>query len=210
MIWVSGLVYVTKQTSTTFIKNIHSELKHLFHQFAVGNDIQAQSYGILKTIVDQLSMDLKFSAGETHRCAIWTEIEGNRLGIYVASSSFPAHYRMSRTHNINHSVAGRCYRTLKPDYLPDVDKDKEYLPNPDSSHKIKSMICVPIAVGDIKYGVITIDGKNVDAFKTEDIRIVEIYAEIAAIVGAIQLVNTPSQTTTIEREDDFNEGEEVY
>lgn len=190
------------------IKSIHSDIKNLFFQFAVGNDIQVQSYVILKMITDRLSTDLKFSAGEIHRCAIWTEIDGNRLGILAASSGFPDHYRISRTHDINHSVAGRCYRTLKSDYLPDVDQDREYLPNPDSSHRIKSLICVPIALGGLRLGVITVDGKNVDAFKIEDTHTIEIYSEMAAIVRMMQIASIPQTAQAYEREEDSNGGHE--
>lgn len=188
------------------IKSVHSELKYLFYEFASGGDIQNQAYGILKLITDRLSTDLKFSAGEIHRSAIWLDMGNGNLGLFVASSGFPDYYRNQRLLDINRSSAGRCFRTVTSDYIPDICKDKEFQHNPGSQHRYKSLICVPLALGELCLGVITVDGKKEDAFKAEDMETVEIYAEMAAIVRMMQIASIAQHA----REEDTHAGENQH
>jgi hypothetical protein len=175
------------------IKSTYAELKYLFFQFANGNDIQGQGYGILKLITDRMPIDLKSSAGEIHRCAIWVVVNEKNLGINVASAGFSDYYRNYRTLEIDHSSAGRCYRTKTPRYSANVDADSDFFHNPNSAHNYKSLICVPLILGDICLGVITVDGKKENAFKEEDIGIIETYAEIATIIRMMQITNMLSK-----------------
>lgn len=172
------------------IKSTHAELKYLFYEFASRQDIQPQSYGILKLITDRLSTDLKFSAGEIHRCAIWAPINDRLLGILAASAGFPDNYRTQRFLEIDGSVAGRCFRTRNSTIIPKVSEDREFRHNPNSPHTYNSLICVPIMFGNICLGVLTVDGKEENAFKSEDIETVEIYAEMVAMVKMMQIAST--------------------
>lgn len=174
----------------TGIKSTHAELKYLFSQFADRQDIQGQAYGILKLITDRLSTDLKFFAGEIHRCAVWLKIDDRNLGLHAASAGFPDNYRNHRALEIDRSVAGRCFRTRTSIYSPNVFNDRDFIHNPHSPHNYKSLICVPLVLGDVCFGVITIDGKEENAFKTEDIETVEVYAEMAAMVYMMQIAST--------------------
>jgi len=172
------------------IKSTHAELKYLFFEFASRQDIQPQSYGILKLITDRISTDLKFSAGEIHRCAIWAPINERHLGILAASAGFPDNYRTQRLLEIDGSVAGRCFRTKNSIEIPKVSEDREFRHNPVSPHRYNSLICVPIMFGDICLGVITVDGKEENVFKSGDIETVEVYAEMAAMVKMMQIAST--------------------
>lgn len=172
------------------IKSISAELKYLFYQFADGMDIQGQAYGLLKLITDRISTDLKFSAGEIHRCAVWLDVDGKNLGIYAASAGFSDYYRKNRVLEIDRSAAGRCFRTRTSRYIPNVFKDEDFYHNPNYSHRYFSLICVPLILGDVCLGVITVDGKEENTFKIEDIETVEAYSEMAAMIRMMQIASS--------------------
>lgn len=92
---------------------------------------------LFKSITDRIATDLKFYAGENHRCSIWVPTDNRNLEMLVASAGFPDYYRIHRSLQIDGSVAGRCFRTCSPVCIPNVDNDRDFQHNPSSNHKYK-------------------------------------------------------------------------
>lgn len=178
----------------TGIRNVYSELKYILYLFADFKDITANADALLKLITDRLASDLKYFAGELHRCAIWVPIDDRSLIMYVASAGFPDYYRRSRTLEIDGSVAGRCYRTKTSVYIPDVRGEREFKHDPNSAHAYYSLICVPLTFGEICLGVISIDGRAANAFTQADVEIVETYAEIVKMIRIMQIASAVAET----------------
>lgn len=187
------------------IKSTYAELKFIFSLLASGEDIQGEADSILKSITDRISTDLKFAAGEIHRCAIWFQVDEKYLGMQVASAGFPDYYRISRTLEIDGSIAGRCFRTKTAFIINDVNSDRDFRHNSGSNHKYYSLICAPLFLGETCLGVITVDGKEKGAFVQQDLEVIETYAEIAAMVRLMQI------SSALRSEEGYHgEGEQVW
>lgn len=182
------------QTRTVLLglKSAYTESRYLFSVFSNGEDIRGQSEELLRLIIERLSTDLKFSAGESHRCAIWTPINDKQLGAVVASSGFSDYHRRYRALEIDGSTAGRCFRTKITIYSPRVREDRDFRHDSGHDHKHNSLICVPLCYGDVCFGLITVDGIEEDSFLTEDVEVVETYAEIVAMVIMMQIASLSS------------------
>ena len=131
-------------------------------------------------------MDLKYFPDELHRCAVWIDNNEGHLLPYAVSAGFPEYYQKYRTLEIGKTVAGRCYRIRKPVYAPVVKSEGDYEHNPDSCHDYGSLICVPLMLGNACLGVVTVDGRNENAFTDEDVETVEAYAGMATTAMAVE------------------------
>jgi|GEM_PF-3424326 len=176
------------------VKSVFAELKYLLDLFAGGGDVRDQAGGILKLTLDRISTDLKFSPGELHRCALWLDMDGRRLGMYVASAGFADYQRNHRVLEIDRSAAGRCFRTRTSRYSPNVNKDEDFFHRPGTTHRYLSLICVPLVLGELCLGVISVDGREEEAFRAEDVEMVEAYGEMAAVIRMIQIAGGHDRT----------------
>jgi len=70
-----------------------------------------------------------------------------------------------------------CARERKTLYVPDVTKDKRYIP---AARNIKSELSVPISFGKELFGVIDVESSEYNAFDEEDASLLEILANMVA------------------------------
>ncbi len=176
------------------LKSAYTEARYLFYLLSKDYDIREQAEELLRSILEKLAAELKFDAGESHRCAIWTTLDSTTLISSIASSGFSDYYRRRRELGIDKSIAGRCYRTKGTIYLPNIQDDRDFRHRPGLTHKYKSLICVPLVFGDDCLGVVTVDGKEENSFFQEDIEIVQAYSEIIAMVIMMYIANTQAIT----------------
>lgn len=189
-----------KQTRSvlTGLKITYSELKSLVFSYSSGYNIREESGKILRSITDRLSTEIKYFAGEIHRCAIWIPIDDKYLGMIEASAGFPDNYKMQKKLPIDKSSAGRCYRTKMSCFIPDVEDNNDFNKSHQSNHGYKSLICVPVVFGEDCLGVITIDGKEDGSLNKDDIEAVETYAEIVSMT--LMLIILDSQRGVLDSE----------
>lgn len=135
---------------------------------------------------------------------MWFQVDEKNLVMQVASAGFPDYYRTNRTLEIDGSTAGRCFRTKIAFIINDVISDRDFKYNSGSNHKYYSLICAPLFLGDFCLGVITVDGKEKDAFVQQDLEAIETYAEIAAMVRLMQI-----SSVSRSEEDYHDENEQV-
>ncbi|MED4206606.1 GAF domain-containing protein [Neobacillus mesonae] len=156
---ITDQMCVVLENSTTFIKALND---------SNNNDVATQ----IQTIIESLATDIKNVVGERHRCGYWVADEnGQYLSLVNGSAAFPHGYVNSRTLDINHSIAGRCYRKNETLFINDVVNDADWVFS-DSPSSYTSLICVPVA----HWGVITIDGKQKMTHNT--VLISKLYASI--------------------------------
>lgn len=151
------------------LNNIRTELDHELRM--------QEATGLMQRILDQLSSDIKFRAGERHRCGIWIN-EERILKLSFVSAGFPCNYRNFRTLDVDNSTAGKSFRKKQTLRIPDVSKDSDWEANPESKSDYKSIICIPLGA----WGVLTIDG--LEELSEECEMIAELYATI--IEGSVQ------------------------
>ncbi len=174
------------------LKSAYTEARFLFYLLSKNYEIRDQAEELMRLILEKLAAELKFDAGESHRCAIWTASDSKTLISVIASSGFSDYYRRKRSLGIDTSVAGRCYRTKATIYLTDVQDDRDFRHHPGTPHKYKSLICVPLVFGEDCLGVVTVDGQEESAFIQEDVEIIEAYSEIIAMVIMMYIANAQS------------------
>ncbi|PKM80343.1 MAG: hypothetical protein CVU89_14095 [Firmicutes bacterium HGW-Firmicutes-14] len=186
-----GKKYNQSRVILAGIKSTFTETSYLMSLLASGQDIKGLGDDLLRSITDRISADLKYSAGEIHRCAVWFPINNVTLGMVAASSGYADHYRNQRTLPIDGSIAGRCYRTKKSIYSSNINLDRDFKSN-SSQTPYNSLICVPLVFGNSCLGIITVDGKEVHAFVEEDVEAVETYGKIVTLIRMMQIVSASS------------------
>ncbi|MFP7273735.1 GAF domain-containing protein [Bacillus paralicheniformis] len=108
----------------------------------------------INKILEGLTAVIKTDIGEMHRCGFWIN-DDTGLRLLCGSSGFPLDYPGNRVLDINHSIAGRCFRKSESINIVDVTKDADWKES-DSSNTYSSLICIPIS----EWGVVTIDAKR--------------------------------------------------
>lgn len=134
-------------------------------------ELTFKSINLMQRIVDALSSDVKFQAGDRHRCGLWTENEG-QLTLLVGSTEFPNEYIRNRKLDLNWSIAGKCFRKKSIVHLDDVSTDDDWQRSNNSSSPYKSLICIPLS----NIGVLTIDAMN--PMSTDTVYIGQLYSRI--------------------------------
>ena len=176
------------------IKDTDKEINYLFWEMLDCKDEEAcaktleRTLAVSRGLCDRMAIDLKFFAGEIHRCALWERISDEELGMTVSSSAFTDSYREDRTLSINGSRAGICFRTKKLYNIDDITVDNDFDHQCKSGHIYNSLVCSPIVLGNDCFGVLTVDGKNVKAFNDNDVLVIEAYAERMAILLYIRFM----------------------
>ncbi len=131
-----------------------------------------EATSLIQRMIDQLCSDIKTLAGDEHRVGIWIT-DGDHLTLSFASAGFPKQYKGNRKHEINDSIAGRCFLRNQTIKLDEVTNDVYWKSSPHSdTPRYKSLICVPLG----EYGVLTADGMN--AMSSYCSLIVETYAAL--------------------------------
>lgn len=88
-------------------------------------------------------------------------------------------YEPNTTLNINGTkgITVACAREKKKIYVPDVTKDTRYI---EAAPGIKSEVAIPILYGNELIGVIDVEKAEVGGFEEEDIKLLEIFANVLA------------------------------
>lgn len=134
-------------------------------------EVMYETVNLIRRATDNLASDIKFRAGEKHRCGLW--IEQNRvLQLQFASAGFPTSYLNNRTLEVDRSIAGKSFRLKTIINEPDVTVNDEWQKNDQSTSKYKSLICIPVST----WGVLTIDGFH--PMNDEVMMIGEVYATL--------------------------------
>lgn len=80
---------------------------------------------------------------------------------------------------IGRGIVGRCIATRKAIYIPDVRRDKEYIPGKSST---RSELCVPIAGGSQIYGAMNLESNTIAAFSDDDLDFLQTIATQAGVL----------------------------
>ncbi|MCF7825942.1 MAG: SpoIIE family protein phosphatase [Candidatus Marinimicrobia bacterium] len=80
---------------------------------------------------------------------------------------------------IGRGIVGRCIATQKPISIPDVQREKDYLPGRADS---RSELCVPIAGGSNIYGAMNLESNRVGAFSEDDLDFLQTIAMQAGVL----------------------------
>ncbi|WP_166639329.1 GAF domain-containing protein [Aureibacillus halotolerans] len=171
----------TTQQLRTTVDHMSSHLKNLqqlrLSEYDSIEDVETTAHALLQRIVESLAADIKFKAGDAHRCGLWlSDIDARRLVLFKGSHGFPTASIQSRTLDIDKSVAGLSFRRGEPLLDNNVKHHSDWAVNPHSSSKYKTMVSIPMT----HWGVLTIDGRH---DMTEDtIRIGEVYASVMDVI----------------------------
>lgn len=162
----------------------YGETKHLLSSLLYGGDTENKGTVLLNTIVNNLTSEIKSKAGGAFRCAIWIASNDEKsLIMSVASSGFGGYDLVTnpRFLKMNNSKAGHCFSTQRSCNVSNVNIDNDFVHSGKEPHKYSSLICVPILFAESCWGVITVDGKEDNAFTDEDVKTVESYAEVVSM-----------------------------
>ncbi len=80
---------------------------------------------------------------------------------------------------IGRGIVGRCIATRKPIFIPDVRREKTYIPGRSDS---RSELCVPIAGGSSIYGAMNLESNRVAAFTDDDLDFLQTIATQAGVL----------------------------
>ncbi|MBT3826016.1 MAG: SpoIIE family protein phosphatase [Candidatus Marinimicrobia bacterium] len=80
---------------------------------------------------------------------------------------------------IGRGIVGRCIATKNPISIPDVRREKEYLPGRSDT---RSELCVPIAGGSMIYGAMNLESNRVSAFSEDDLDFLQTIATQAGVL----------------------------
>ncbi|MEA3287819.1 MAG: GAF domain-containing SpoIIE family protein phosphatase [Candidatus Marinimicrobia bacterium] len=119
-----------------------------------------------------------------------TIVPFDACGVFIASSEgvniekfLLRGYDMRRLNplklKIGRGLVGRCIATRKPISIPDVRRDKTYIPGRADS---RSELCVPIAGGSNIYGAMNLESNRVAAFSDDDLDFLQTIATQAGVL----------------------------
>lgn len=80
---------------------------------------------------------------------------------------------------IGRGIVGRCIATRKAIYIPDVRREKNYIPGKSSS---RSELCVPIAGGSQIHGAMNLESNTIAAFSDDDLDFLQTIATQAGVL----------------------------
>ena len=80
---------------------------------------------------------------------------------------------------IGRGIVGRCIATKKPVSIPDVRREKDYLPGRSDT---RSELSVPIAGGSMIYGAMNLESNRVSAFSEDDLDFLQTIATQAGVL----------------------------
>lgn len=93
------------------------------------------------------------------------------------------------------SIAAKAARLKTTLNIPDVSKEPAYL---EGTAKTQSELTVPVILGDLVYGVLNVESKQLNAFAREDEIIIELLAQ--HIASALERVHRVTEREDYERE----------
>ncbi|MCI0398666.1 MAG: GAF domain-containing protein [Chloroflexi bacterium] len=146
---------------------------------------QATLYEVLRTVGSHLDPETVAHAAVevVARLTNWTAVAilvpdeaQNSLMVRAASGLLEA--AEGRQVPVWHSVCGRAFQTGRPQNVPDVATDPDYV---FAHERIRSELAVPMGHGQQMLGVLNIESDQPAAFQDEDVRLAESLAEAVAL-----------------------------
>ncbi|TME61252.1 MAG: GAF domain-containing protein [Chloroflexi bacterium] len=119
--------------------------------------------------------------------------DGEVFRLVATSGGLPelVEYEYAHPTSIGRStLVGRTAIEKRPVHIPDLFKDPEYHWPPNREHDVHTVLGVPIMRGDDVVGIIGVARMQVDPFSDEEIRLVQTFADQAAIaIENVRLFN---------------------
>jgi len=141
-------------------------LHDLVFNMKPANIISDKANELIQTTVYVIPQHFKIKVGDYHRCYIWMKSETD---IHVLENYFSSTNKLIEENlSIENSFAGRIFSTREPRYSGDITHEKDFEKRPNSKGTYKSLLGVPIMIGENVLGVLTIDAKKADAFDESD------------------------------------------
>jgi signal transduction protein with GAF and PtsI domain len=115
-------------------------------------------------------------------CSIMLLDHSQKELVIKATQSLSEEYRKKPNINVDKSVSGEVIKTKKPIAIDDVRKEERYnFRELAIKENLTSMLVVPMVVKDKAVGVITIYTKNPHVFTQEEINVLQMVANQAAV-----------------------------
>lgn len=192
-----------KSLIMTLIDQVNKEIPSLIRQEFMNNPLKQIEYArnIMDMIIEQIPLCLKSMKNINHRCAIFIidEKDHEMLKIFEGCG-YSIEGKEKLRLNINESVAGKVFTSGEYKYIEDVTKDKLFKPNPKSTKKYYSLLCVPIVVNGSTIAVLSIDGSEKACFNEDDINYFKMFAnQIAVIFSLIGYNNKIKEVISYEK-----------
>jgi transcriptional regulator with GAF, ATPase, and Fis domain len=138
----------------------------------LNEEIKVIAEELIKTIVYVIPQNFKINIGDYHRCFIWMKKYGNEN---VLENVYSSTGKILEDLHIQNSFAGRIFTTGDYRYSANIELERDF-ERRHSTSKYKSLIGVPIEIGEETLGVLTIDAKKEDAFNETDIISLSLFA----------------------------------
>src|SRR5438067_254932 len=124
--------------------------------------------------------------------------DGEVFRLVATSGGLPelVEYEYAHPTSIGRStLVGRTAIEKRPVHIPDLFKDPEYHWPPNREHGVHTVLGVPIMRGDEVVGIIGVARMQVDPFSDEEIRLVQTFADQAAIaIKNVRLFNETKES----------------
>lgn len=121
--------------------------------------------------------------GEDVRLSVLVPSEGNWRMAFAAGYRLESKQRFSLP--IALSFSRHAFETGKIQWSFDLPNDRRFTPHPQASRTYRSIISVPVRVGDDVVGVFNVDSTFPDAFPRADFTYIELLGSIIGVVCAL-------------------------
>ncbi len=130
----------------------------------------------------QLFVHLTAEQFDYRVCTVRLLDESGQELVLRATQATAKAYQRKRAIHIDESIAGRALGENRPIVVPDVQVEPEYVGHDLAQEQgLRSMICVPLSIGDKPVGVLSCYTSEVRAFPPDEIKALETLAKQAAL-----------------------------
>jgi transcriptional regulator with GAF, ATPase, and Fis domain len=152
-------------------------------------DYEQNKKALYDCILYSIGSILTKQKSDTHRVAIFIDNKDGYLRI-CEGFGFSSERKKQLRLKINDSAAGYTFRTGTPYYSGDVQiSGTHFKVDSTSSESIKSLMCVLIKCGNIKLGVLSIDGQEINSFTKDDLDYLTYFADALTPLMYIEHIN---------------------
>lgn len=137
--------------------------------------------GDLVSVLDRISRSVAALIG-SGACSIGLLDDTRRCIRHIAAYGFKSEEWRALALPVGEGIVGRCAQTGRAIRMVDVRRDRRSAQRDvDEREGIRSMLCVPVAVGGIVLGVLSAFARRPAAFSADQQRVLEAFAEQAGI-----------------------------
>lgn len=153
------------------------------------DECEKHALKVFDMVVEQIPVCLKRARSINHRCAIFVPDHQQPEYLKILEGSGFSVDGKEKLRLDMDTLAGLAYRTGEVQYSPDVTKDERFKPHPKARRKYHSLLCVPIKSGKHVFGVLSVDGSDIDCFTEDDKQYVQLFATQIAIIFPLAQIN---------------------